>query len=368
MFREIKKAGTAFTMIELLLVILIIGILITLLLPALAKTRARGHQVVCASNLKHLGLALTMYENAWNCYPPHRWPRLRLEEGEGRFRPRETHIREATNAWGRPRAEWQWALSDYLGMPPQNPMEYIDDPDYRTLSIDVFTCPEFSGPGLMAKDIRDGAYGYNWQYLGNARIWREEEWGEEGLTVLTETEQGLDLLSYTFLNFPVGSGKIVAPFKTVAVADSRGDEIPHGYHSFTLDPPRRRREWLDEYAGLRMRRPEELDAAAQGGEDILEDIYGLGLEGDETHQPNQYGPRRREGLRFSPAEARHMERVNVLYLDGHVEYNTLTELGYVLDINGIPAPDVGDNSRWNGCGDDLIYFYLREIYYRSQPR
>ncbi|KPJ59490.1 MAG: hypothetical protein AMS15_06945 [Planctomycetes bacterium DG_23] len=353
-------------MVELLMVVLIIGILVTLLLPALTKARARGQQAACYSNLRQIGFALTMYEHIWNCYPPQRWPRMPLEEREEReeeplYLFRETRIPEAANAWGRPRAEWQWALSNYFGSPPQNPMNPIDDPDYRTLSNKVFFCPAFSGP--MSRDIRDGAYGYNYQYLGNARLWREIEVG--GSTILTESEQGLDLIDFNFVNFPVGSSRIVAPFKTVAVADSRGDDIPHGYYSFTLDPPRRRREWLDEFSGPGWRPDRDFEPSEV--EKIIEDKYGLGLEGDEEHLPNQYGPLRREGLRFSPAEARHLDEVSVLYLDGHVESNTLAELGYVLDINGVPYPDKGDNSRWNGYGYDFIYVYLREMYYLTQP-
>ena len=59
-----------FTLLELLVVIAIIAILASLLMPALKNARESSKKTVCLSNMKQIGIGLTMYINDYQSWVP----------------------------------------------------------------------------------------------------------------------------------------------------------------------------------------------------------------------------------------------------------------------------------------------------------
>jgi len=308
-----------FTLIELLTVMAILALLMGILLPTLNRARRHTKAKLCLSNLKGMGTAVTLYltENRDNFFP------FRLAT----LTP--TDEQPYINEFHRREPRWQWFLETDSG-PVIDPKPFerlgaegFDDfglhmggDEGRRMTIDLFVCPELDDE-RFDHDIRNGAYGYNYQYLGNTR---------------TDTNPN------RWDNFSVGLHRIRSPSDTVALADSRGAGRKHGEHSYSLDPPRLATE-------QRAQR------------------FGPGAQDVERGEPG-------EVYRFSPVEARHQGSGNVLFVDGHGQTMTPSDLGYELHDGalgdsvpvGTPVPILdpengpykATNKLWNGLGVDKI--------------
>ncbi len=245
-----------------------------------------------------------------------------------------------TNQYGVVRPRWQWIMAAQLGGWAQNPEAITAagnaDTTYTNVPLDNNTmiCPSMNSSLISAGNvipdatsIRNGSYGYNFGYLANNRT-------------LVDGDNTTSTLRY-----PVKSVK--EPTRTIAFADSRGGSIPHGGHSMTLDPPHM------------VRRPDALSVNSPYWQQaFFANAYpsGVGPAGVNPYGPDEGTPD--ITVPFSPAEARHSGRANVVFLDGHTESFTLDALGYAL-VNGIlqcqtnATPLAGtSNALWTGRGLD----------------
>lgn len=72
--RRASLARSASSLIELLVVLFIMGIMLSLLLPALSGARNRAQATACQNNIRQLSLALSEFRDSKNWFPdPNHW-------------------------------------------------------------------------------------------------------------------------------------------------------------------------------------------------------------------------------------------------------------------------------------------------------
>ncbi len=286
-----------FTLIELLVSIAIIGVLLALLLPALASSRELTQKLVCLSNTRQTAIGWQFYANENDG--------LSVPGQPGRFADAQDNIYQLGN--GRHyRPRWYAVIGAAAGFDAySNPSERREDE--HSLAVDgseVFLCPKADS----WSSSRNFGYGYNYQFLGNTRF--------------TSIDGGVD----RFMNFPVRASSIDSS-RTVMSADSLGSaagkpeslrtpnrpdgsrdpaRFAEGGHGYALDPPR-----------------------ISEGSDICD-------------------PRSRGTLEDRSApHTRHGGKANVQFVDGHAKSMTLEELGYSIgDQNEVLAGSKHGNNRF----------------------
>lgn len=204
------------------------------------------------------------------------------------------------------RPRWIWYLDHGVG-PVINPNRYASEQEFNqalTMDNDYFLCPSFKHKEYV-RSIRNGAYGLNHQYISNTRPAPDGN---------------------RYSNYPNRMGNIRRPSITIIIGDSRGAGIPHGQHAYTMDPPKMAYSKNARHFG-----PKDGSIVPEGG-----------------------------AKKYSPADARHLDKANMSFVDGHAEQLTYIEMGYEIDPetkrpvekDNTEIGGPGNNRYWTGNGRD----------------
>jgi len=216
---------TGFTLVELLVVIAIIGILVSLLLPAVQAAREAARRMQCSNKLKQIGLALHNYHDTYLSFPP------------------------GNMDYGVPQSqEWGWAvfLLPYMEHGPlhgqlapndRRLVELLVDPVAASLSqmpLAAFRCPTDRTPELLkgTEQIRDmdgvatvgtDFFAATSNYIGVTGFWEIGILPANGLFSANSETKFRDIVDGTSNTFAVGERDFYCAAGTwVGVRDARG--------------------------------------------------------------------------------------------------------------------------------------------------
>ena len=192
-FRGITNRRRAFTLVELLVVIAVIGILAALLFPALSAAKAKARRTTCMNNLRQINLGMRMY-----C------------DDSSDASPTTGHAQFGTPAW----SSYRKQMSSYVGVNGE-----------PSAQDKLFACP---ADAFYLEMTKYGAFAYNTSFvrksLHEQPLFDYSSYGFNG---------GSDSKAFTFTGTPgIGGQKLSSikePSKTVLIAEAPAF-YPYSWH------------------------------------------------------------------------------------------------------------------------------------------
>ena len=111
------RLQTAFTLLELLVVISVIALLLALLLPAIGRARESALSTMCSNHQRNLGLGITMYADDHDGQMPP------IETGLDEYAPIALHVTKYLRVPGQQQLRADWSglgllfTGDYVSLP-----------------------------------------------------------------------------------------------------------------------------------------------------------------------------------------------------------------------------------------------------------
>lgn len=172
-----RRNSTAFTLIELLIVVAIIAVLAALIAAGASQVRGTANSQKCMGNLHQIGIALTLYVNENNGYYPPRFD----EDGSA----------------------WRQKLNPYLGLAPTDPYG----------KSKVWYCPSAE---VMPPALKDHTlvahYGYNYVIV-NSRWKRKATAPPFASKEVIVGEMNKNSDSFTWSASPSFAGDVETPYR-----------------------------------------------------------------------------------------------------------------------------------------------------------
>ena len=145
------RKGRAFTLIECLVVIFVIGLLVALLLPAVQASREAARRAQCVANLKQVGIALHNYLSMHNVFPSAQmWLQTPVTYIQGNFYSETSFLLPQLDQGPLYNSlDFDFAMMEWAGAPS------LENHTARNTKLAVLLCPSDGGQNVF------NSYRYN---------------------------------------------------------------------------------------------------------------------------------------------------------------------------------------------------------------